>query len=145
MASRTGGIAAGSTPNVFDATFRRLFCSRFGALAPDSFWNASDAELKATCNGVGAERWPRWLRAVLSVLLRPLDASSAPHDWEYSLPDKSYRHFTEANFRLAVNACKEALYDVRPAVIPLGILAAVLCQIFGWHAYRTGRTGSPEP
>lgn len=128
-----------------DSKFRRLFCSRFGALAPDSFWNASESELDAACNGVGADRWPCWLRAVLSALLRPLDASSAPHDWEYSLPDKSYRHFTRANIRLAVNSCKEALYDVHPAVIPLGILAAVLCQLFGWHAYLTGKPGSTKP
>ena len=127
-----------------DAEFRRLFCSRFGALAPDSFWDAPETELAAACNGVGADRWPRWLRAVLSALLRPLDASSAPHDWEYSLPDKSYRHFPLANFRLAVNSCKDALYDVHPAVIPLGILAAMLCQMFGWRAYLTGKPGSPK-
>ena len=131
--------------SVHDAEFRRLFCARFGALAPASFWNASEAELDAACNGVGVDRWPCWLRAALSVLLRPLDASSGPHDWEYSLPDKSYWRFTRANIRLAVNSCKEALYDVRPVVIPLGVFAAVLCQMFGWRAYLTGKPGSPKP
>lgn len=124
------------------AAFRRAFCAEFGALAPDSFWLASDAELAAACNGVGPDRWPRAARAVLSWLLRPLDASSAPHDWEYSLPQKSYAAFTMANIRLGVNACKEALYDVRPAAVPLGLLAAILCQLFGWRAYREGR---PRP
>ena len=127
-----------------DAEFRRLFCARFGAIAPASFWDASESELAAACNGVGADRWPPLLRAILSALLRPLDASSAPHDWEYSLPRKSYAHFTRANWRLAVNSCKEALYDMRPAVISLGILAAVLCQIFGYHAYLTGKPRSEK-
>ena len=121
------------------AEFRRAFCWAFGALAPDSFWQAGEKELEAACNGVGPEHWPRWARALISALLRPLDASSAPHDWEYSLPEKSYWLFTRANWRLAVNAAKEALYDVRPCVIPLGIAAAVLCQIFGWRAYINGK------
>ena len=121
------------------ADFRRVYCWQFGAIAPDSFWHASDAELAAACNGVGPDHWPRWARSVLTLLLRPLDASSAPHDWEYSLPEKSYSHFTRANWRLAVNATKEALYDMRPAVIPLGLTAALLCQFFGWRAYKNGK------
>jgi len=121
------------------AQFLRAFCNEFGALAPDSFWRASASELAAACNGVGPDRWPAWMRWILSVLLRPLEASSSPHDWEYSLPNKSYAHFTRANFRLAANAAKEALYDVRPCVIPLGILAALFCQIFGWRAYLSGK------
>lgn len=121
------------------AAFRRAFCAEFGALAPQSFWGASDAELAAACNGVGPEHWPRFARRIMSALLRPLDASSAPHDWEYSLPGKSYAHFTAANFRLAVNMAKEALYDFRPAVIPLGIAAALFCQLFGWRAYIEGK------
>ena len=121
------------------ARFRRAFCLEFGAIAPDSYWTASPDQLAAACNGVGPEHWPRWTRWIFSVLLRPLDASSGPHDWEYSLPEKSYAHFTIANFRLAVNAGKEALYYFRPAVIPLGIVAALFCQIFGWHAYINGK------
>ena len=103
------------------------------------FWSASEAELDAACNGVGPEHWPRRGRWLISWFLRPLDASSAPHDWEYSLPKKSYWRFTRANWRLAVNCTKEALYDVRIGVIPLGLIAALLCQIFGWRAYRNGR------
>ena len=121
------------------AEFRRVFCWQFGALAPQSFWEASSEELAAACNGVGPEHWPRGLRWLITWFLRPLDASSAPHDWEYSLPEKSYWHFTRANCRLAVNATKEALYDIRPGVIPLGLMAALLCQIFGWRAYINGK------
>lgn len=122
-----------------NSEFRRAFCRQFGAAVDPSFWCASGRELDAACNGVGPGHWPRWTRWILSVLLRPLDASSAPHDWEYSLPNKSYWHFTRANLRLAVNCTREALYDVRPIVIPLGIIAALFCQIFGWRAYLNGR------
>ena len=125
--------------NFSSATFRRVFCWQFGAAAPDSFWQASEEELEAACNGVGPEHWPPWIRTLVSWLFRPLDASSAPHDWEFSLPDKSFANFTRANLRLAINSTKEALYDVRPYAIPLGILSAVLCQVFGWHAYINGR------
>lgn len=121
------------------ARFRRAFCLEFGAIAPDSYWSATPEQLAAACNGVGPEHWPRWARWFLSILLRPLDASSGPHDWEFSLPEKSYWRFTRANWRLAVNASKEALYDVRPAVIPLGWIAALFCQIFGWKAYINGK------
>ena len=125
------------TPN--RAQFLRAFCFEFGAHAPESFWMASESELAAACNGIGPEHWPSWARSVLSVLLRPLEASAEIHDWDYSLPHKTFRAFTEANARLAVNVILEAVYDCRPACMLTGILAALLCQVFGWRAYRIGR------
>ena len=121
------------------ARFRRAFCLEFGAIAPDSYWSATPKQLAAACNGVGPEHWPQWARWILSVLLRPLDASSGPHDWEYSQKAKSYRAFSAANWHLAVNVAREALYDCRPGVIPAGVLAALLCQLFGLRAYKSGR------
>ena len=129
------------TPN--RAQFLRAFCIEFGARAPESFWQASESELATACNGVGPEHWPPWARAVLSVLLRPLEASATIHDWEYSLPHKTFRAFAAANIRLASNVMFEAVYECRPACMLTGILAAFLCQIFGWHAYRNGRTSPP--
>lgn len=120
-------------------SYLRAFCCEFHASAPDSFWAATDAELALSFNGIGAEHWPKWLRAVLTVLLRPFQAAALVHDWEYSQKIKSYRAFSAANWRLAVNIAREALYDCHPGVIPLGIMAAVLCQIFGWRAYKQGR------
>ena len=119
--------------------FLRAFCHEFHAAAPDSFWSASDVELALAFNGIGAEHWPKWLRTVLTVLLRPFQAAAFVHDWEYSRNDKSYRAFTVANWRLAVNVAREAMYDCRPGVIPAGALAALLCQLFGWRAYLNGR------
>ena len=120
-------------------SYLRAFCREFRAAAPDSFWDATDAELARAFNGVGAEHWPKWLRAVLNSLLRPFQAAALVHDWEYSQDGKSYRMFTAANWHLAVNIAREALYDCRPGVIPAGALVALLCQIFGWRAYMNGR------
>lgn len=123
------------------AQFLRAFCCEFEAFAPDSFWKASGSELAAACNGVGPDHWPVWLRYAFSWLLRPLEASAEIHDWEYSLPVKSYRNFTAANARLAANVMLEAFYDCRPVCMPAGILAALVCQLFGWYAYKKGRPG----
>ena len=119
--------------------YLRAFCNEFHAAAPDSFWDASDTELAQAFNGIGAEHWPNWLRGLLTALLRPFQAAALVHDWEYSRNVKSYRAFTMANWHLAVNIAREALYDCRPGVIPAGTLAAFLCQIFGWRAYMNGR------
>ena len=75
-------------------------------------------------------------------MLRPFQAAAFVHDWEYSLPEKSYRAFTAANCRLAANTAREALYDCRVSLVPAGIAAAVLCQLFGHAAYLRGR---PKP
>lgn len=128
------------TPN--RAQFLRAFCCEFGAFAPESFWLASESELAAACNGVGPDHWPRAARVVLSWLLRPLEASAEIHDWEYSMPHKSFRAFTAANAHLAANVMREAVYDCRPACMLTGILAAFICQLFGWYAYKKGR---PRP
>ena len=118
--------------------YLRAFCYEFHAAAPVSFWTATDNELARAFNGIGAEQWPKQLRFALTVLLRPFQAAALVHDWEYSQKAKSYRTFTAANWHLAVNITREALYDCRPGVIPAGALAALLCQAFGWHAYKTG-------
>ena len=119
--------------------YLRAFCNEFHAAAPDSFWDASDTELAQAFNGIGAEHWPKWLRNSMTALLRPFQAAALVHDWEYSQKDKNYGAFTSANWHLAVNIAREALYDCHPGVIPFGILAAVLCQIFGWRAYQNGK------
>ena len=119
--------------------YLRTFCCEFHAVAQDSFWTASDAELALAFNGIGAEQWPSWLRTALTALLRPFQAAALVHDWEYSQDEKSYRAFSSANWHLGVNIIREALYDCHPGVIPAGVLAALLCQLFGWRAYRKGR------
>jgi hypothetical protein len=119
--------------------YLRAFCNEFHAVAPDSFWAATDAELALAFNGIGADHWPKWLRIALTSLLRPFQAAALVHDWEYSQKIKGYRAFSAANWHLAVNIAREALYDCHPGMIPAGVLAALLCQLFGWRAYRNGR------
>ena len=119
--------------------YLRAFCCEFHAVAPVSFWSASDHDLAQAFNGIGAEHWPNWLRTALTALLRPFQAAALVHDWEYSQDRKSYRAFSAANRHLGVNIIREALYDCHPGVIPAGVLAALLCQLFGWRAYRKGR------
>ena len=118
--------------------YLRAFCYEFHADAPDSFWCASDAELAQAFNGIGAAYWPKWLRVTLTALLKSFQAAALIHDWEYSQKEKSCRAFTAANWHLAVNIAREAFYDCHPGVIPVGMLAAILCQAFGWHAYIKG-------
>ena len=119
--------------------YLRSFCKEFHAVAPKSFWDAPDDVLKRTYNGIGAEYWSPKIRAVITAVLRPLQAAAFVHDWEFSQPDKSFSNFTIANYHLALNVAKEAIYDCRPSVIPAGIAAAVLCELFGYRAYKAGR------
>ena len=119
--------------------YLRAFCNEFRAVAPGSFWRATDNELAYAFNGIGAEHWPDWIRTMLTALLRPFQAAALIHDWEYSQTPKSYRMFSAANWHLALNVAREALYDCHPGIIPAGIMAAALCQIFGWRAYLKGR------
>ena len=124
------------------AHFLRAFCNEFGAFAPEPFWDASGSELAAACNGVGPDGWPAWLRHILSWLLRPLEASSEIHDWEFSMREKSYRKFTLSNLHLAANVMLEAVYDCRPLCMLTGLFAAFVCQLFGWRTYKNGRQHS---
>ena len=123
----------------FSAPFLRALCREIHAVAPDSFWAATDSELMRAYNGIGADQWPARVRLVVTALLRPFQAAAFIHDWEYSQQDKSYRAFTAANLRLAKNVAWEALYDCRPVLVPAGVAAALLCQVFGHGAYRRGR------
>jgi hypothetical protein len=54
------------------------------------------------------------------------------HDIEYLNPNKSYWNFTKANFRLCYNAFK-ARHPIS------GITFAVICQLFGWSAWKEGK------
>ena len=68
----------------------------------------------------------------------PFFTAALPHDWEYSLPKKSYMAFTAANWRFAVNSCIEALDERRLSMVFMGLALAALCQVFGWSGYLQG-------
>jgi len=114
-------------------------CCEIRASAPPEFWTASVDELERAYNGIGPEDWPEWVRKFISILLRPFAAAALIHDYEFSREYKSYGMFTDANIRLAVNVAKFAVFDHRPILIPYGVAAGLLCQFFGYQAYKNGK------
>ena len=116
--------------------------------APDNFWASETAVLEKSYNGIGPECWPVLLRKLASELLQIFAAGALIHDFEFSQGKKSYRHFTQANIRLAFNCVMLAFLGpvglVRPVrqnrlkLALLGILLAVACQIWGYKPYKAG-------
>ena len=119
--------------------YLREMCAEIGAKAPPSFWAASDETLARAWNGIGPEHWPKRMRGAVSVLLCPFSAAALIHDWEFSQPQKTLGGFTAANARLVGNIIREAIFDCHPTLIPWGIAAGILCEVFGWKAYKDGQ------
>jgi hypothetical protein len=122
-----------------DVEFLYKFCVQIKAAAPPEFWTAPFSDLKRAYNGIGPEHWPGWARKALSVLLRPFAAAALVHDFEFSREYKSRGMFNDANLRLAINIAKTAVYNRRPVLIVYGIAAGLLCEFFGYKAYKEGR------
>ena len=111
-------------------------------LAPKGFWQEDDHRLTEIYNGIGPEQWSSRFRRLTTRFLQFFAAGALIHDYEYSLREKNYKKFTLANLRFAYNACKLAFgnYRIRLAcrVSLFGILLALLCQCFGYSAYKMG-------
>ena len=99
---------------------------------PPGFKRTNSARLCQLYNGIGAEWMPKWMRSLITYIADRLEAPALIHDFEYTIGKKSYWRFTVANVRLAYNSAK----CKRPF---LGITAAVVCQLFGWWAYKGGK------
>ena len=116
--------------------------------APAAFFAADLSTLQKCYNGIGPECWPVLLRKLASELLQIFAAGALVHDFEFSQGKKSYKHFTQANIRLAWNCMILAFAGpvrlVRPVrqnrlkLALLGILLAVACQIWGYKPYKAG-------
>lgn len=119
-------------------SYLRLHCLTVGVDAPAGFWVTSVPELVAIFNGIGPDRWSSRFRKLTSWLLSPFMVAALVHDWEYSQPEKSYWAFTKANLRFAWNGLLEGLWEKHLALIPMGALLALLCQIFGYGGYQKG-------
>lgn len=119
--------------------YLRAVCVEIRAKAPSSFWDADLETLSRAWNGIGPEYWWGWLRMAVSWLLRPFSAASLIHDWEFSQPGKTFAKFTAANAHLIENIAREAIFNCHVGIIPCGIAAGVLCEIFGWRAYKEGK------
>ena len=109
---------------------------------PNSFLTADDIFLCACYNGIGPDRWSGYFRRITTWLLDFFAADALIHDYEYSLPAKSYFHFTMANLRFVWNAAVLAFssYDKKKAIqiTGLGLLLGLLCQFFGYDGYKNG-------
>lgn len=101
-------------------------------LLPVGFTERSNNWIRSQYNGIGAEWMPKFVRKLMTNLLGKMEAAALVHDCEFAFTQKSFRKFTVANFRLAVNGAKCG----HPFC---GTASAVLCQLFGWSAYRDGK------
>ena len=116
--------------------------------APAAFFAADLSTLQKCYNGIGPECWPVLLRKLVSELLLIFAAGALVHDFEFSQGKKSYKHFTQANIRLAFNCVILAfagpvrlLRPIRKNRMKLALLGGmlgVLCQIWGYSAYKSG-------
>ena len=98
---------------------------------PDGFLETPREDLQQIYNGVGPEHWSGRFRRVMTWVLDFLEGPALIHDWEYVKQPKTYWRFTVANLRLA----KNARLDGHPVA---GFAAGLLCQIFGWRAWKEG-------
>ena len=119
----------------------RRECLRLGCLAPEPFWSADASVLRSCYNGIGPECWSSRLRDLVTRLLEPFEVAALIHDFEYVTAHRSYGAFTLANLRFGFNAILEARSLRSWRLFRLGVLLALLCQLFGWSAFRRATMG----
>ena len=83
-------------------------------------------------NGIGAEWMPRFVRRVCTWLLSPLEPVAMLHDVGFLNEDKSFWNFTKENVRLVINSAKSGF-------LLQGCLFGVICELFGWSAWKEGK------
>lgn len=99
---------------------------------PAKFKKTNSGKMAKLYNGIGAEWMPKLLVRIITYICDRLEAPALVHDFEYSMKPKTYWRFTVANVRFAYNSAKCR----RPV---LGIAGAVICQLFGWWAFKNGK------
>ena len=88
--------------------------------------------MRSQYNGIGAEWMPRFLRKLITKLFSRMEAAALFHDIDFLNPNKKYYNFIKANVRLAYNGIKSGC--------PFSaLLLAVICQLFGWSAWKDGK------
>ena len=103
-------------------------------------------------NGIGPENWHPYVRQFITDILDLFSPAALVHDYEFSIVKKSYKHFTQANIRLAYNCLRLALLGKvsivrntlhsRIKLMGLGLILAILCQVFGYKAYNNNSEGN---
>jgi len=100
-----------------------------------------NTQLASMYNGIGPERFPGWLRAVLDFIHPSLAPVAFIHDVEWSLSDGTKESFTASNKRFRRNGHKVAKAEFswynprRYVVMDNASRFAKICQHFGWAAW----------
>lgn len=135
--------------DIADIQALRAEALQAGLSMPGSFMDASDELLQRCYNGIGPDRWSSRFRQLTTYLLEFFEADALIHDYEYSLPEKSYGHFSLANIRFIWNAAVLALVRYGDCwqtirIMAFGCLLGLLCQLFGYGGYKEGSITNKE-
>lgn len=119
---------------------------KYGFWVPPDFWGVAAIQLQRCYNGIGPDRWSKRARRLITWALDYLEAPALPHDYSY---DKGggYWTFTIANLQLVFNATIEAIVRRSFKIFIAGIVAVLLCQLFGYSGFRhpgDGTISQPE-
>ena len=116
-------------------------CEKYELEGREVIKGYTNTQLGSMYNGIGPEKFPGWLRAVLDALHPSLAPVAFIHDIEWSLSDGTKASFTESNRRFKRNGYKvaKAMYGVfnprRYKVMWDAAKFARVCQRFGWAAW----------
>lgn len=116
-------------------------CERYGLEGREAAAGYTNAQLGSMSNGIGPERFPGWLRAVLDALHPSLAPVAFIHDVEWSRSDGTRESFAESNRRFLRNGVKVAVAAYpwwrlrRYKVMWDAWKFSHVCQRFGWAAW----------
>lgn len=120
----------------------RIRCDKIGVKSTPDFWKVSPLRLTEVFNEIGPELWCPRFEKLVKYLVEPFFVAALQHDWETSRPYKSWSAFTTMNLRFIYNALQEAIEQKKLKLVFMGILLAMLCQLFGYKTYS--QTFIPE-
>ena len=113
----------------------RIRCDKIGVKSTPDFWKTSPLRLTEVFNEIGPEHWCPQFEKLVKYLVEPFFVAALQHDWEASRPYKSWSAFTAMNLRFIYNALQEAIEQKTLKLVFMGILLAMLCQLFGYKTY----------
>ena len=116
-------------------------CEKYELEGREVIKGYTNTQLGSMYNGIGPEKFPGWLRAVLDALHPSLAPVAFIHDIEWSLSDGSKESFTASNKRFKRNGSRVAKAEYawynprRYAVMNSARRFGNICQKFGWAAW----------
>lgn len=113
-------------------------------LRPVGFEKERFETLLHVYNGIGPERWSERYRKFVTRVLSRYEPEALIHDWEFVFQPKTYLAFTLSNARWACNSVIKAWHAHHGGKLfwadaGCGVACALLCQLGGWQAYKTGK------